>query len=170
MAAGNTYVAIAEQTLGTAAASVTFSSIPSTYTDLVLVINGGTTAGTGQVASTTINNDTATNYSRTDINGDGTSIGSSTQSLSAIRDNAIGINGSIGDYNQILNFMNYSNATTYKTVLQRINRASASNFPGACAAVYLWRSTSAINRIDVGLSASTWLAGSTFSLYGILAA
>jgi hypothetical protein len=38
MAAGNTYVAIAEQTLGTAAASVTFSSIPGTYTDLVLVV------------------------------------------------------------------------------------------------------------------------------------
>jgi hypothetical protein len=39
MAAGNTYVAIAEQTLGTAAASVTFSSISGAYTDLVFVVN-----------------------------------------------------------------------------------------------------------------------------------
>jgi hypothetical protein len=45
MAAGNTYVAIAEQTLGTAAASVTFSSISGTYTDLVLVVTGTMTGG-----------------------------------------------------------------------------------------------------------------------------
>jgi hypothetical protein len=46
MPAGNTYEAIATQTLGSAAASVTFSSIPGTYTDLVLVVAGTLTTGT----------------------------------------------------------------------------------------------------------------------------
>jgi hypothetical protein len=39
MAAGNTYTPLATQTLGSAAASVTFSSISGAYTDLVLVLN-----------------------------------------------------------------------------------------------------------------------------------
>jgi hypothetical protein len=63
MAAGNTYVAIAEQTLGTAAASVTFSSIPGTYTDLVLVISAQDT--TNNSFALICNSDTGTNYSRT---------------------------------------------------------------------------------------------------------
>jgi hypothetical protein len=36
MAAGNTYTPLATQTLGSAAASVTFSSISGAYTDLVV--------------------------------------------------------------------------------------------------------------------------------------
>jgi hypothetical protein len=40
MAAGNTYTQIASTTLGTAAASVTFSSIAGTYTDLILIVAG----------------------------------------------------------------------------------------------------------------------------------
>jgi hypothetical protein len=39
MAAGNTYEAIATQTLGSDAASVTFSSISGAYTDLIMVVN-----------------------------------------------------------------------------------------------------------------------------------
>ena len=39
MAAGSTYTPIATTTLGSAG-TITFSSIPSTYTDLVIVLNG----------------------------------------------------------------------------------------------------------------------------------
>ena len=38
MAAGNTYVALATQTVASATASVTFSSISGAYTDLVIVV------------------------------------------------------------------------------------------------------------------------------------
>ena len=72
MAAGNTYVAIAEQTLGSAAASVTFSSISGAYTDLVLVSVAGTTTGAPNTFLQ-LNGDTSTNYSITAIIGDGTS-------------------------------------------------------------------------------------------------
>jgi hypothetical protein len=61
VAAGNTYVAIAEQTLGTAAASVTFSSIPGTYTDLVLVLS--VQDASGNTFALQFNGDTSTNYS-----------------------------------------------------------------------------------------------------------
>jgi hypothetical protein len=66
--------------------------------------------------------------------------------------------------------MNYSNSTTYKTVLGRSNRASSDT----AADVGLWRSTSAITRIDLAMGGSfptnNFASGSTFTLYGIAAA
>ena len=63
--------------------------------------------------------------------------------------------------------MNYSNTTTYKTVLTRANIASAD----VEAVVGLWRSTSAVNQLDVKQGgAVTFSVGSTFTLYGIKAA
>jgi hypothetical protein len=63
MAAGNTYEAIATQTLGSAAASVTFSSIPGTYTDLVIVCTPlRVTAGAEELVFQ-FNSDTGSNYS-----------------------------------------------------------------------------------------------------------
>ena len=50
MAAGNTYVALATQTLGSATATVTFSSISGAYTDLVLVYNGQYASINGQIS------------------------------------------------------------------------------------------------------------------------
>ena len=72
MAAGNTYDAIATQTLSSAAASVTFSSIAGTYTDLVLVTSIRKST-TGVSAYLRANNDSGTNYSTTYLYGSGTS-------------------------------------------------------------------------------------------------
>jgi hypothetical protein len=59
----STYVALATTTLGATAASVTFSSIPATYRDLVLVYNGTTSANIG--VDVEFNGDTnSANYSR----------------------------------------------------------------------------------------------------------
>ncbi len=160
MAAGNTYEAIATQTLGSAAASVTFSSIPGTYTDLVLIFNG--TGSTGGNVTFQFNGDTSTNYSATILYGDGSSAGSvrvSNQSSMNI--------GSVGTgfTTDILNVMNYSNATTYKTAVGRFSRPDEVG-----SKVGLWRSTSAITSIVVGKSSGTYDTGSSFSLYGITAA
>jgi hypothetical protein len=162
MPAGNTYEAIATQTLGSAAASVTFSSIPSTYTDLVLVISAQDT--TNNSFSLICNSDTGTNYSRTRLLGDGSVTTSArTTNATSITFNYIGQSGSIFSAS-IVSLMNYSNSTTYKTILGRSNAATS----GTSAAVGLWRSTSAINSIEIGTVSFT--AGSTFSLYGIAAA
>ena len=167
MAAGSTYTPIATQTLGSAAASVTFSSIPSTYTDLVLVWSGTATTGNQDVYLQVGNGsvDTGSNYSFTILMGDGTSAASyraATQTKIISEYHGTATNPSVIIYN----LMNYANTSTYKTTLARTN--SASN--GTGATVGLWRSTSAINTITLSLSGSTFLAGSTFNLYGILAA
>jgi hypothetical protein len=162
----NTYVALATQTLGTAASSVTFSSIPSGYTDLVLVSN---VTGIGNISAGAIsirfNSDTATNYSATYLIGDGSSATSGrssndTRMIVASPTLNLGNNPFVN----IIQIQNYSNTTTFKTVLSRSNIAATQ----VAAIVGLYRSTSAITSITYeSYNSQTMSIGSTFSLYGI---
>ena len=160
--ATNTYVALDTKVLGTAAASVTFTSIPQGYTDLVLVMSPLSSSGQRQVYME-INGDTGSNYSRTILSGTGSS------AVSARNSNQF---QTYLDYygvvettptNKIIQFMNYSNTTTFKTVLTRSNDTSS----GLDAIVHLWRSTAAITQIQIYIDAVNFAVGSTFSLYGI---
>jgi hypothetical protein len=163
--AAATYTPIQTQTLGSAAASITFSSIPSTYTDLVLVCNGGVTSGAWNYIVQV--NSSNTGYSRTSISGSGSAASSvrSTSQTSMILNDYGYLDTTFGT-NVIAHFMNYSNATTYKTVLSRSNNAAN----GTSATVNLWQNTAAITSMVVASSSSTFLAGSTFTLYGISSA
>jgi hypothetical protein len=168
MAAGATYTPIASYTLSSDTSAVEFTSIPATWSDLVLITNVKYT-GTGgtQELSCFVNSDTGSNYSLTLLQGNGTA------ASSARRTSATSIYFTFGrsDTNasgfalSIANFMNYSNTTTYKTILSR-NGESAT---GTAADVNLWRSTTAINRITFSNNV-TYKTGSTFTLYGIAAA
>ena len=176
MAAGNTYEAIASTTLGSDTATVSFTSIPSTYTDLVLVFVGAV-ASAGWEVGLRFNNDSGTNYSTTILYGTGSAAGSErlTSNSLGILDSWTGGNHgtTLGNNNAIFQIMNYANTTTYKTTLTRgnSNDTTSSQFVGA--SVGLWRSTSAINRVDFISYPTTPIdikSGSTISLYGILAA
>lgn len=157
----STYTPIATTTLGSAASFVTFSSIASTYTDLKVVINGAVTTG-GPNIYLQYNGDTATNYSQTILYGDGSSAGTfrNTNNNKQVIGDA---NTTIGT--TIADVMNYSNTTTYKTNLARNSMSAYVE-----AWVGLWRSTSAINSILIGVTSSTFIAGSTFTLYGVKSA
>lgn len=162
MAAGNTYEAIATQTLGSAAASVTFSSIPSTYTDLVLVTIFGVT--TGDDLYLQFNGDTGTNYSTTWVGGNGSTATSGRKTS----DNGIQPRTPANQPTTVTtiyntNIMNYANTTTYKTAIARYNYASGFTE----ADVGLWRNTTAITSLTFKCNATTFVTGSTFSLYGI---
>lgn len=156
-----TYDSIASQTLGSAQASVTFSSISSSYTDLILVIGG---LGNGSTnIKFTVNNDSGSNYSYTYMFGNGTTAGSGRGSNQT---SGLGYASGVTNGTFILHFMNYANTTTNKTILSRGDDASNQTN----AFVNLWRSTAAINRIDVSGGGNNFSTGSTFSLYGIKAA
>ena len=157
-----TYEPIATQTLATAAASVTFSSIPSTYTDLVLIVNAAHSSGS---ASTLMryNSDSGTNYSGTRLIGNG-SAASSEQTTSATQCDIGYFNAN--QSNSIVNILNYANTTTYKTCLVRANTTDY-----VFGQVQMWRNTSAISSIFITNSSSVnYVVGSTFTLYGIKAA
>jgi hypothetical protein len=165
-----TYEPIATNTLGSAAATVTFSTISGAYTDLVLVTNLKTTT-TSQEVTVKINNDTGSNYSLTNLRGDGSTAASLRRSSQTVGNISKEISPNTAfEFVSVSTFMNYSNATTYKTWLSRNNRASASNAPGTEALVGLWRSTSAITELVIGLTGGNFDTGSTFTLYGIKAA
>ena len=171
MAAGLTYEPIATTTLGSAASEVTITSISASYTDLVLVSNVKiTTSGFGLVMQ--FNSDTAGRYSLTDLYGDGTTAGSGRASNVAYITLTynVGIPTAASTFSTVItNIMNYSNSTTYKTVLSRNSNGSTSNGPGTEAIVGLWRDTPAIHTVTVKQqSGSNNLdTGSTFTLYGI---
>jgi len=160
----STYEKIATTTLGSATASYTFSSISGSYTDLVLVLVGSNSNGAYLIQVGNGSVDTGTNYSRTFMYGDG-SVAGSNKSTSA--SSIVATSGTLSLQPSIMNFMNYSNTTTYKTLLTRGNDSAYST----AAIVGLWRSTSAINTIKIaGFGGVNLDTGSTFTLYGIKAA
>jgi hypothetical protein len=164
----STYEPIATQTLASATATVTFSSIAGTYTDLRLVMSARTDTGNNvDYAVVKLNSDAGANYSRTELYGDGSSAGSGRASnfLIGIASSAQGGNTDIKTMDT-MDFMNYSNSTTYKTVLYRETSAAQLTLSG----VGLWRSTNAITSIAITGFYGTWQTGSTFTLYGIKAA
>ena len=165
MAAGSTYTPIATTTLASAQASYTFSSIPGTYTDLIIAINGYETVSS-QNMYIQFNGDTSTNYSGTTLYGNGTSALSARSSSFAYTYIDRQGNGT-GFGTGLVNVMNYANTSTYKTTLIRYGYAGVDTE----TTVGLWRSTAAITSITIAAGGSASLAsGSSFTLYGIAAA
>lgn len=164
----STYEPIQTQTLGSAASSITFSSIPDTYTDLVVVVQG-TYSTSDAIISLRYNNDTGTNYSQTSMYGNG----SSALSYRSIDASSIQVGwypnpgGAAVVSNMVINVFNYSNSTTYKT---SISRGDTTNVQGVAVRVGLWRNTAVINRIDLVMSAGNLQTGTTATIYGILKA
>ena len=155
-----TYEKIATTTLGSAPATVTFSSIPGTYTDLVLIIRGGTTSASS--VQIQYNGDTGSNYSNTAMWGYGSGQGSSRNSNATKGE----IGGSWSGITVFVhNIQNYSNTTTYKTSSGRYSDATDT----VGASVVLWRSTAAINQIVLTNNGTTYVSGTDITLYGIKA-
>jgi hypothetical protein len=162
-----TYTLIASNTLGSNTATVTFSSILGTYTDLKLVISVKSSSG-GPDVRMRFNSDTGTNYSATYLYGNGTTAGSARDSnLSGIYLDYYGTPDTTNFNVNKIDIQDYVNSTTYKTIIARADNAGN----GTAATVGLWRNTAAITQIDLTLSGGqSFTTGSTFRLYGIEAA
>jgi hypothetical protein len=169
MAAGSTYTPIATNTLSSAATGITFSSIPSTYTDIILVLSLVSTSA-GNDVKVQINSDSGTNYSETWLGGNGTSASSGRDTSNTVWNSLKLVGTTTNPQVFTYQFQNYANTSTYKTMLWRSSIAGAETIAG----IGLWRSTSAINTIYVyeagNTSPATFAAGTTATIYGIQAA
>jgi len=159
----NTYVALDKVTVGTATSSITFSSIPQTYTDLVMVFDG--TAASATYSGIRFNGDTGNNYSYTYLAGNGSTAVSSRSANAPEMYTSTGNTVTTSQNNTIVHIQNYSNTTTFKTALIRNNSTTVET----TAAVGLWRNTAAITSVTFKTPGTNFAVGSTFSLYGIAA-
>ena len=166
MPAGSTYTPIATTTLGSSQTTITFNSF-SGYTDLRLIAYPKSTAD-GMNYMFRFNGDSGTNYSYTQIRGNGSAATSGRQTSGTFFDN---LNQGVYITNPHIytyDVMNYSNTTTNKTVLTRFNEMSGTGF--TAASVGLWRNTGAITSITLTAITNQFATGSTFTLYGIASA
>jgi len=169
MAAGATYEPIATQTLGSNTATITFSSISQTYTDLIVVmsVKGGSGGDYIRMQVGSGSADTGSNYSSTQLEGNGSAVASYRYSNNSNMFVSVASVTSTTNNNPYFAYIqNYSNTTTYKTTLFRGNQAAYAVEAG----VGLWRNTAAINVVKLFADTFNFATGSTFTLYGIAAA
>lgn len=153
-----TYIALANTTLSSAVSSVTFSSIPATYRDLVLVI-AGTATSTDQMVIRF--NSSTTGYSEVTMLG-AASTSSYTSSVNRLSQIALSTTQSNG----IMHIMDYSATDKHKTALYRNNLGGSTTY----ATAGRWADTSAITSILLALETggNTFASGCSFALYGII--
>lgn len=169
----NTYTLIDSESLSTTAASVTFSAIPATYDDLIVLFSARSNASgrTGDVLEITANISTSTNNSITALRGNGSSTSSYSESSQPLLNcGSLAISAatstadtfSLGDV-YIPKYTASQNKPLSVLVAQENNNASANIY----ATAGLISSTSAITSVTLDLFYGSFVSGSTFWLYGI---
>jgi len=158
-----TYTLIDSTTLTSSASSVTFSSISGSYRDLVLVIE--ITGGNGDFyPRLQYNNDTGSNYSYVEMQGNGSSV----NSYYGTSETGIQLNGAYASIGNTafytVNIFDYSATDKHKTSLSRSNRANQI----VNAMAQRWANTSAISTIKIySANGNTMASGGKVYLYGI---
>jgi hypothetical protein len=157
-----TYEAIASITSSGSTAIFDFTSVPSTYTDLVLVFVGTFGGSTNNGQRLRFNNDANSNYDITRVYG---SAGSGAYTDNNTTNTFVDINyqiaGTIHTFQ--CNIGDYANTTGKKTVVS--SYASPAN-DGTMQQAGTWRNTNAINRVTLDASIN-FVSGSMATLYGI---
>ena len=173
MAAGATYEPIATQTLASAAASITFSSIAATYTDLRLVLTALSATSAGTYPYVYFNGISGTtNYSQTNISANGaTAISSAETSVGStylVGSGTFVFCTDVIPGTATLDIFSYAGSTNKTTLCSTsIDTNGAGN---VARSVILWRSTAAITSINLGKLGQNYGIGTTATLYGIKAA
>ena len=153
----NPYVPLSTITLDSTASTVTFSSIPSSYRDLVVVFDGSTASG-NYLFQTRFNGSADAIYGEQYISSAGAGSGNSNGSHTSGR----------FDTNRgtlTLEVLDYSALDKHKTSLSSMSFPGWSSQPQSNA--FRWRSTDAINQITLLTNGGLFAAGSTVSLYGV---
>lgn len=160
---------MAQFVLSSPAASITFSSIPGTFTDLYVIINGQSSSGSQDDILVQINGDTGGDYNFTFMYA--------TSAIAASTSNAqdhilVGVINPSSDTNVSasceIDFDNYSGSTFFKTVGFVSNYLDSSGDQGILTGSGNWTATpAAITSIKLYLnSGGNFTTGTTATLYG----
>lgn len=164
---------IATQTLTGTSAQVIFDNIPQTFTHLRLVMFARSNGGSGTNIPIRFNNDSGGNYRVHYFGGSGSSAFSgdfgATQTIGDVGWVGAGTDTANSWGCSVVDVLDYTNTNKFKT-LRATNGVIQTTSTGAGLLgiwTSLWNSTAAITRFDFFLSSGSFVAGSTFSLYGI---
>jgi hypothetical protein len=172
--ATNTYVPLDKVTVsGSSTTTVTFNSIPQDYASLIIVADYATSSAGAQTVFYYNGTTSGTPYSSTELYGTGSGSPASYHFVNQNYiwlSNAVGSGSTLGQTNLTIDIVNYANTSTFKTALSRQNSQSGT-YPGVVANSSVWRSTSAITSVSIkaDIYSTTFVSGSTFSLYGVRA-
>ena len=161
-----TYTPLANITLGSAASTITFASIPATYRDLILVVSAPTTT-TPSLQFVRFNGDTGANYNTQVAEGFPSSTGAQAYgsrtnfNLNRTSDSSTTIPSIYS-----IDFIDYSATDKHKTGLMRTADFGTSK-EGATMWVGRWANTASITSIVFAVTTS-FAANSTFCLYGVI--
>ena len=161
-----TFTLIASSTVGSGgAASIDFTSIPATYTDLCIKISArSASTGAGNL-TLTINGSTA-NFAYKFLYGDGSAVVSTSNSTNANSINP-GSDYTANTFGNVeIYFPNYAGSTNKSYTSDGVteNNATASYTVFTAG---LWSNTSAITSISLGASNGNFVQHSTAYLYGV---
>lgn len=158
---------IQKQVLSVAAATVTFSAIPGTYTNLMLIVNARGTTGASQTFGVQVNGDSSALYTTlATINSAGTVSG---LAISASTLGTLGVLASGGGVTALkATIPNYAGTTFTKSMLSEVSAGVGAATGALDQIVVNYGSTSAIASLTfLTDGGSTYAIGSTFSLYGM---
>ena len=168
----STYTLIKGETIGSSAASYTFTAIPSTFTDLVVRLSTRMATGTFGEFSVQFNSDTSALYSDTILYGSGSATGSYANSGSTSLNGILNTEGTSQTANTFSNNELY--IPSYTVSQNKPVSASSATENNATTAYIsanagLYRSTTAISSITFidDINSRSFAAGSSFYLYGI---
>ena len=156
-----TYTPLATLTLTAADSSIVFSSSPATYRDLIVVSD--VTSSSGGNFQIRLNNDSGANYNTVLMRGvpnTHQSFAFSNETVGYLSVSTIGTNRT----NAIVEIMDYSATDKQTMMLSRCNHSGGTVVERTAIR---WANSSAVNTVNVYLSAGTFSTGSKFSLYGI---
>ena len=170
--AAGSYESIATVTVGSGGTStITFSSIPATYTHLqIRWISRNTSSGNNNL-NMVINNDTTTNYTYHALEANGTSAGAYGEGKVRAEAIQVGMQATASNSSSIfgagiIDILDYTNTNKYKTT--RCFTGFDANGSGAFRLnSHLWNSTSAINELDFTNSTGSFVQYTQVALYGI---
>lgn len=161
------------------ATTVTFSNIPQNYQHLQIrgIVKTTSTAHIARSCNVLLNNDSAANYAKHTLLGNGTSVtasgNASTANPSIIY--ASGSDATVGSSIFgvfIVDIHDYTSTSKNKTMrsFNGMNYNTATTSGNVRLESALWMSTAAITTISISVDVGNFAAGSTFALYGMLGA
>lgn len=161
----STYAPIQTQTLGSNQSTITLSSIPSTYTDLILVVNAKWSSTNGN-CFVRFNGDSSSNYNWIRLSSNGSATASANASNATSLVNLFDMENPTTTLGFFMFYIKDYASTNYKVTYYSHNTTT----DYLKRYISQWRSTSAINSISFTNDSASCVTGSTFTLYGIKAA